>query len=98
MEEKWQTPGVELPPLEEWWKLFRFPEKRKRKTLCNKETAEKMAEVLVPEGSKGKVIIEAWPGALCGSIERVVDAERSTRVSRSRCTDEGITGSSKRTY
>lgn len=62
-QEKGPTPSVELPPPEDWWKIFRFPEKRKRRTICNPDTAKKLAEVLVPEGSEGKVIIEAWAGA-----------------------------------
>lgn len=62
-EAKWKTPGVELPPLEEWWKIFRYSELRKRRTIKNPETAKMLAELYVPEGSKDKVIIEAWAGA-----------------------------------
>ena len=62
MDPKWQTPGVELPPPEVWWKIYRFPEKRKRKTISNPDTAKELAEKFVPEGSKGKVIVEAWAG------------------------------------
>ena len=52
----------ELPPLEDWGKIFKFSEKRKRKTLCNAETAKKLAEILVPEGSKDKIIVEGYAG------------------------------------
>ncbi|KAF5326395.1 hypothetical protein D9611_000498 [Ephemerocybe angulata] len=61
--DEWKTPGVELPPPSLWWKIFRFPEKRKRKTMLNEETARRLAEYYVPEGSKDKVIIEAFAGA-----------------------------------
>lgn len=62
LDKKWQTPGIQLPPPEEWWKIYRFPEKRKRKTISNPETAKSLAEKFVPEGSKEKVIVEAWAG------------------------------------
>ncbi|KAJ2930301.1 hypothetical protein H1R20_g6796, partial [Candolleomyces eurysporus] len=54
--------GTELPPVEDWVKTFKFSEKRKRKTLCNVETAKKLAELFVPEGSKDKIIVEAYAG------------------------------------
>ncbi|KAJ3546604.1 hypothetical protein NMY22_g1989 [Coprinellus aureogranulatus] len=78
--EKYRTPGLELPPPEEWWKLFRFPEKRKRKTLCNPDTARKLAEVYVPEGSKGKVVVEAWAGP--GTLTRALLALPRERISK----------------
>jgi transcription factor 1 len=56
------TSATELPPIEHWKKTFKFSEKRKRKTLCNAETAKKLAELFVPEGSKDKIIVEAYAG------------------------------------
>lgn len=60
--QEWKTPGVQLPPAEEWPKVFRFADKQKRKTLSNPETAKRLAEIFVPEGSKDKVIVEAYAG------------------------------------
>lgn len=54
---------VELPPLSEWSRYFpsSFAVKT-RASIMNQEHAKKVAEAFVPAGSKGKVIVEAFPG------------------------------------
>jgi len=55
---------LDLPPHSQW--INYFPTSgialRGRISLANPETAALVADSFVPEGSKGKVIIEAYPG------------------------------------
>ena len=54
---------VNLPPVSEWTKLFPHHNVvRERVYLRNPTTADVVAEAFVPEGSKGKVIVETFPG------------------------------------
>jgi transcription factor 1 len=53
----------ELPPLELWAHFFPYTkETQHRTTIQNPETARMIAEALIPEGSKDKIIIDAYPG------------------------------------
>ncbi|KAJ2912413.1 hypothetical protein MD484_g7999, partial [Candolleomyces efflorescens] len=74
------TGTAELPPMEDWRKTFRFSEKRKRKTLCNEETAKKLAELFVPEGSKDKIIVEGYAGP--GLLTRALLALPRERIKK----------------
>lgn len=57
--------GVDLPPLEEWYKHFPWStEAKSRSTLANPEICKRLAEAIIPEGSKDKIVLEAFPGAL----------------------------------
>jgi hypothetical protein len=55
---------LSLPPLSEW--RNHFPSSKgdgsHRISLCNPESAYQVADSFVPEGSRDKVIIEAFPG------------------------------------
>ncbi|KAG6865520.1 hypothetical protein C0991_001841 [Blastosporella zonata] len=55
---------LELPTdPKEWARLFKVPLLvNHRVSLRNPDTAAKVAEAFVPEGSQGKVIVEAYPG------------------------------------
>lgn len=55
----------DLPPIMEWRKYFTSTlESNHRISIRNPETAAAMADAFVPEGSHGKVVIEAFPGEL----------------------------------
>lgn len=55
----------DLPPIMEWRKHFTSTlESNHRISIRNPETAAAMADAFVPEGSHGKVVIEAFPGEL----------------------------------
>ena len=58
------TPTLDLPPGDEWGRIFAFNDKWKRRAVANKETAKRLAEFTLPEGTEGKVVIEGFPGAL----------------------------------
>lgn len=54
---------LELPPDAEWRQVFAANmEAHHRVSVRNPMTAAKLAEAFVPTGSKGKVVIEAYPG------------------------------------
>ncbi|KAK7045566.1 hypothetical protein VNI00_007398 [Paramarasmius palmivorus] len=53
---------TELPPVSQWQKLFHARSQSHRVSLADAEVAPLVADAFVPEGSKGKVIIEAFPG------------------------------------
>ncbi|KAG5651167.1 hypothetical protein H0H81_009631 [Sphagnurus paluster] len=61
----------DLPPESEWRKYFP-PVLRvnHRVSIRNAETAAKLADAFIPEGSEGKVIIEAFPGP--GQLSRAL--------------------------
>jgi len=76
---------TQLPPRDEWRAHFATNgELMKRYTLRNPETARKLAETLVPEGSKDKIIIEANPGSQRRTLFRSpLMSPRSRRVDKS---------------
>ncbi|KAL0956732.1 hypothetical protein HGRIS_002852 [Hohenbuehelia grisea] len=55
---------ISLPPLEKWRKYFPSDSAvtRERAAVRLPSAADAIAEAFVPEGSEGKVIIEAYPG------------------------------------
>ncbi|EAU91159.1 hypothetical protein CC1G_03327 [Coprinopsis cinerea okayama7 len=59
-------PSVNLPAPEKWAESFNVKLSTKplsgRISVSNPETADKLANAFVPEGSKDKVIVEAYPG------------------------------------
>lgn len=58
-----ETSKVLLPPLDQWRK--RFPpliSVMNRVSVRNPQTARAMADAFVPDGSRDKVIVEAYPG------------------------------------
>lgn len=60
---------LELPPGEHWHHYF--PARKDwsyRTTISNVESARKLAESFVPEGSKDKVVIEVNPGQLLRNV------------------------------
>ncbi|KAF5376226.1 hypothetical protein D9615_008540 [Tricholomella constricta] len=62
---------LELPPESEWRKYFPPAlQVNHRVSLRNAETAAKLADAFVPEGSEGKVILEAFPGP--GQLSRAL--------------------------
>ncbi|KAF9462341.1 S-adenosyl-L-methionine-dependent methyltransferase [Collybia nuda] len=68
-----------LPPMMEWRKYFPFmADVNHRISIRNPETAAVMAETFVPEGSNGKVIIEAFPGP--GQLTRALLALPKERI------------------
>ncbi|KAF9448220.1 S-adenosyl-L-methionine-dependent methyltransferase [Macrolepiota fuliginosa MF-IS2] len=55
--------GAELPPLNEWSSYFPWSfDTKARSTVMNAETAKKLAEAFVPQGSENKIVLEAFPG------------------------------------
>lgn len=52
----------ELPTLTQWRKMFPMKGAAQRVTLSNAATAVKVAEAFIPSGSRGKTIIEGYPG------------------------------------
>ena len=63
-DQDWQS-RVELPPVEEWNEIFPgHYSVTTRLTLHNADTAREIAEAYISEGSEGKTIVEAYPGAL----------------------------------
>jgi transcription factor 1 len=61
-EPKWEAhsdPKIDLPIKSEWTKHFPL---RDRVCIRNTTTADVVAEAFVPHGSRGKVIVEAFPG------------------------------------
>ncbi|TFK20919.1 S-adenosyl-L-methionine-dependent methyltransferase [Coprinopsis marcescibilis] len=60
------APQVKLPPRDQWVKaigaLLTHKPLQGRISINNPETAAKMANALIPEGAKDKVIVEAYPG------------------------------------
>ncbi|KAF8198108.1 S-adenosyl-L-methionine-dependent methyltransferase [Pholiota molesta] len=71
----------ELPPLELWAHFFPYTkETQHRTTIQNPETARMIAEALIPEGSKDKIIIDAYPGA--GQLSRALLALPKERIKK----------------
>lgn len=60
--------ALALPERSSWQKAFPYSKSRDRISLNNSATAAAIAEAYVPAGSKGKVIIEAFPGEPITSI------------------------------
>lgn len=61
--------GTDLPPREDWIDLFPYSaETKARYTVVNPELCKQLAETFVPEGSKDKIIMEAFPGELSVSV------------------------------
>ena len=55
---------VDLPPIDQWRKTFSMAFRiGHRVSVRNPDTAAKIAEAFVPEGSRDKVIVEAFPGS-----------------------------------
>lgn len=76
----WQS-RLELPPVEEWNDVFPSHYTiRSRLSLHNQQTARDLAEAYIPDGSKGKTIIEAFPGP--GALSRAILALPKERVKR----------------
>jgi hypothetical protein len=66
-EPKWKAahsdPKVDLPPKLDWAKHFPLNSLvRDRVCIRDATTADAVAEAFVPSGSRGKVIVEAFPG------------------------------------
>ena len=62
-EEELNESKLNLPPIDKWRNYFAIMEgQRLRFFLRNPDTARKLAEVFVPEGSKDLIVIEAAPG------------------------------------
>lgn len=55
---------IDLPDPQEWRAFFPPQKCRDRISISNPDTAATLAEAFVPEGSRDKVIIEAFPGEL----------------------------------
>ncbi|EEB88162.1 hypothetical protein MPER_14148, partial [Moniliophthora perniciosa FA553] len=53
---------IELPPSSQWQSLFYSSQQTHRVSISNLDTAIAVADAFVPAGSKGKVIVEAYPG------------------------------------
>jgi transcription factor 1 len=54
-----------LPPIDNWQKYFPTVfGSFNRVSLRNPETAARLANAFIPKGSRGKVVIEAYPGGL----------------------------------
>ncbi|KAF5351667.1 hypothetical protein D9756_007711 [Leucocoprinus leucothites] len=65
------APQADLPPAEEWLNYFPWTmENKGRASVMNPETAQELAEAYVPEGSKDRIIIEAFPGP--GALTRAL--------------------------
>ena len=63
---------VQLPPVSEWKNMFpAIKPTRGRLSIASEAAAQHVANAFVPEGSKGKTIIEAYPGALLNHGSRV---------------------------
>ncbi|TFK74052.1 S-adenosyl-L-methionine-dependent methyltransferase [Pluteus cervinus] len=56
------TPEARLPPIDTWRKLFPSTTVHQRVSIRNPETAQSVANAFIPEGSRDKVVIEAYPG------------------------------------
>ncbi|KJA20076.1 hypothetical protein HYPSUDRAFT_43714 [Hypholoma sublateritium FD-334 SS-4] len=72
---------LELPPAEQWHHYF--PARKDwsyRTTISNPESARKLAESFVPEGSRDKVVIEANPGP--GLLSRALLALPKERIKK----------------
>ncbi|KAJ8518146.1 hypothetical protein ONZ45_g4748 [Pleurotus djamor] len=76
------TSKLELPPLTEWRKHFRNDSviTRDRVSVKKPQTADMIAEGFVPEGSEGKVIIEAYPGP--GALTRALMKLPKSRINK----------------
>ena len=62
-EDELNVSKLNLPPIDKWRQYFAIMEgQRLRFFLRNPDTARKLAEVFVPEGSKDLIVIEAAPG------------------------------------
>uniref|UniRef100_A0A8H7Y7I9 rRNA adenine N(6)-methyltransferase n=1 Tax=Psilocybe cubensis TaxID=181762 RepID=A0A8H7Y7I9_PSICU len=65
-----EIPFLNLPPMAQWKEVFSHVRESKRPTLRNPETALMLADKIIPEGSKDKVIIEAFSGP--GQLSRAL--------------------------
>jgi hypothetical protein len=66
-------PGLILPDDQLWAKGMNVQQGKMvngRITISRPDTAGLLAEAFVPEGSKDKVIIEAYPGMWLSSLDR----------------------------
>lgn len=60
---------IELPHMNEWNKHFlSLLSVRHRVSIRNPITASSIADAFIPAGSEGKVVIEAFPGALIAAV------------------------------
>lgn len=84
---------ITLPPTPQWRKHWTttYASVRDRTSVSNPNTAALLADSLVPEGSKNKVIIEAFPGIFVDMLTRSSDVD-----DRARCADASLNGTSKR--
>ncbi|KAK0437545.1 S-adenosyl-L-methionine-dependent methyltransferase [Armillaria borealis] len=72
---------IDLPDYLQWRSFFPSnPSLAHRISVANPETAKKIANAFVPEGSKDKVIIEAYPGP--GQLTRALLALPKERVKK----------------
>lgn len=87
---------VELPPLSEWSRYFpsSFAVKT-RASIMNQEHAKKVAEAFVPAGSKGKVIVEAFPGVFLYTKFVVFPFTNLNGLARTWCSHSCIAQSTK---
>ncbi|KIK67474.1 hypothetical protein GYMLUDRAFT_873448 [Collybiopsis luxurians FD-317 M1] len=69
-----------LPPREDWRDIFSWVPVNDRVSLSNAQTAALVADRFVPEGSKDKVIIEAFPGP--GQLTRALLALPKERIKK----------------
>ncbi|KAG7091060.1 hypothetical protein E1B28_010117 [Marasmius oreades] len=73
---------IVLPPVSQWRALFppTLKTTKKRVSIANPSTADKVANAFVPDGVKGKVIIETFPGP--GQLTRALLRLPKERIER----------------
>ncbi|ESK97403.1 mitochondrial rna polymerase specificity factor [Moniliophthora roreri MCA 2997] len=71
---------IELPPSSQWQSLFYSAHQTHRVSISKLDTAIAVADAFVPAGSKGKVIVEAFPGP--GQLTRALLKLPKERIDR----------------